>query len=58
MKHSVYEKITCYCRLSFYVNNIINLISICKITYNIRLTFMQMFLFDSMYTIHLMKIFN
>ena len=20
MKHSVYEKLTCYCRLSFYVN--------------------------------------
>ena len=58
MKHSVYEKLTCYCRLSFYVNYIINLICICKITYNIRLTFMHMFLFDSMYIIHLMKMFN
>ena len=58
MKHSIYEKITCYCRLSFYVNYIINLICICKITYNIRLTFMHIFLFDSMYIIHLMKMFN
>ena len=58
MKHSVYEKLTCYCRLSFYVNYIINLICIYKITDNIRLTFMHRFLFDSMYIIHLMEMCN
>ena len=39
MKHSVYEKITYYSRLSFYVNNIINLICIYKISNNVGLTF-------------------
>ena len=40
MKFSVYEKLTYYCRLSFYVkNNIINLICIYKMSYNVGFTF-------------------